>query len=131
MKAISYHYVAPNTDPSPKRGTFWTSYVQTRAPNWNPNSNTLELDRPQHNRPVALLSPSGILPSHSPDSDFDDHTEEFGARFANVTWIFYFIFLKLCRSENCVNYSCLSLDAHVCTETAVIFRHKCLQNVTF
>jgi len=35
--------------------TRWNIYVYTRQSSWNPNSNTLEPDRPQHDRPAACV----------------------------------------------------------------------------
>jgi len=40
-----------------------TVYLYTRVSSWNPNCNTPEPDRPQHDHPAALLSPNNILPS--------------------------------------------------------------------
>ena len=59
---------------------WWNIYAYTRQFSWNPNSNTLELDRPQHDRPSACVIAQQyssvtlvLLRRHSRKEQFDSH----------------------------------------------------------
>ena len=56
------------------------TYVHTRQSSWNPNSNALEPDRPQHDRPAACVIAQQyfsvtlvLLRCHSHKEEFDPH----------------------------------------------------------
>jgi len=66
--------------------------LHTRGSSWNPNCNTLESDRPQHDRPTACV----IVQQYSSDPfvSLRPHSrkEKSGARFKSIYFSQFFIF---------------------------------------
>jgi len=66
-----------------------TLFVYTRHSNWNPNSSTRELDRPQHDRPVARVTAQLYSSATFFSLWFHPRKEKFCARFKSVISFVY------------------------------------------
>ena len=74
-------------------------YVYTREYGWNPNSNTMEPDRPQHDSPIAYV----IAQQHFPSTFLSllslSCKGKSCARVQNIVVSYIYFFLKLIISE--------------------------------
>ena len=70
--------------------------VYARDSSRNPNLNTLELDRPQHDRPTACAIAQQYSSTTFVCLRFHIRKEEFGARFNNAI---LYSFFKILKSE--------------------------------
>jgi hypothetical protein len=75
---------------------FPTTYA--RESSWHPNSRTLELDRPQRDRPAACVIAQQYSYATFVSLRFHFHQEKFGAFFKDVTNLFSYP-LKLRKCE--------------------------------
>jgi len=79
-------------------------YICTRESMWNPNSSSVESDRPQHGQPAACVVPRQYY--SAPFSlRFYSCKESFGTPFKNVT---FFFTLKILWGLNCLPWNCVS-----------------------
>jgi len=68
--------------------------VYTRDSSRNPNPNTLEPERPQHDRPAACAIAQQYSSATFVFLRFHTRKEEFGSRFNNVILYLFFTMLK-------------------------------------
>ena len=67
---------------------------------WNPNTNTLEPDWPQHDRPAGCVIAQQYSSSTCVSRSFHSRKEKFGARLTNlVIYIYTYFLIKLLRPE--------------------------------
>jgi hypothetical protein len=71
-------------------------YVYTRDASRNPNPNTLEPGRPQHDRPTACAIGQQYSSATFVCLPFHTRKEEFDARFTNAS---PYLFFKMLKSE--------------------------------
>jgi hypothetical protein len=83
-----------------------TMYMYTRESSWNPNLNTLEPDRSQHDCFSTCVITQQYSSTTFFSSHFYSHKGKFGTCLKNVSILVFFYFFKIAEVWNRVTLNC-------------------------